>query len=236
MALKIKIDPVERFTEAMVRADLSNQQQKKEIADFVRAGIAEADQTNQRVLGRIPPRTITVDGSHGAALEDVNPNGGTIIVEYELIGEVLIWIAKTLEDRSPVTSGAYKKGHTLYADGVPTDVTGTVPPAEIYTFINTVPYARKIEVGKTKSGRSFVIQVPNKIYERTAKDAKLLFGKTADITSSFDFPVGGYQLKRDQASRSFTGGKMRILRGQRPDRVKGSYINVPAILVKFKKA
>lgn len=236
MALKIKIDPIARDVEAMVRSDLSREQQGKAIAAFVKQGIDEADQTNRRVLGRVPPRTVTVDGRQGAALESVNPDGGNIIIEWELIGEVLIWIAKTLEERSPVISGAYKKGHTLYADGTPTDVNGMVPPAEVYTFINTVPYARKIEVGKTKSGRDFVIQVPNRIYERTARDAKSRFGKTAEITSSFDFPVGGYQLKQDQASRSFAGGKMRILRGQRPDRVKGSHINVPAILVKFKKS
>ena len=48
----------------------------------------------------------------------------------------------------------------------------TIPPADEYVFINPVPYARRIEVGKTKSGRPFLIQVPNKIYERTAKDAR----------------------------------------------------------------
>ncbi len=235
MAVKIKIDPLAIDIPAMLSGGTLTEQ-KKIAAQFARDGIQKADDINQRILGRIPPRTITVDGSQGASLESVNPDGGSIIVEYELIGEVLIWIAKTLEDRSPVTSGAYKKGHTLYADGVPTDVNSTVPPAEVYTFINTVPYARKIEVGKTKSGRNFLIQVQNKIYERTAKDAKAKFGKTADIFSSFDYPVNAYRLKQNQATRSFKGGKMRILSKQRPDRVKGSAINVPAIQVKFRKS
>ena len=50
------------------------------------------------------------------------------------------------------------------------------PLASEYVFLNTVPYARKIEIGKTESGRDFVIQVPNRIYERTANDAQARFG------------------------------------------------------------
>src|SRR3990167_7793525 len=115
MALKIKIDPLEINIPAMLSGG-SLIEQKKIAAQFARDGIREADQTNQRVLGRIPPRTVTVDGSRGAALERVNPDGGTIIVEYEIVNDVLIWIGQALIDRSPVVSGDYKKGHTLFAD------------------------------------------------------------------------------------------------------------------------
>lgn len=185
MPVRARIDPVERITEAQIRADLLLPEQKRAAADFVRAGIAEADATNQRILGRIPPKTITVDGRRGAALESVNPNGGDVIVEYDVFVDVLRQIADMLVERSPVVSGAYKRGHTLFADGREVPLGGNIPLADEYVFINSVPYARKIEVGKTKSGRAFVIQVPNRIYERTAKDAKSRFGNSADISFGY---------------------------------------------------
>ena len=197
MALKIKIDPIARDVEAMVRSDLSREQQGKAIAAFVKQGIDEVDQTNRRVLGRVPPRMITVDGRQGAALESVNPDGGNIIIEWELIGEVLRWIGKTLIERSPVgASRTYVYGHTLFVDGKEVPFDGEIPIGEEYAFTNYVPYARKIEIGKTKSGRAFVVQVPNRIYERTAKDAKARFDNLAQIFFTYRGIVGGRQINQ----------------------------------------
>jgi len=236
MAIKVKIDPLAIDIPAMLSGG-TLADQKKTAADFARKGIADADQINQRIFGRVPPHTITVDGTQGAALETVNPDGGSIIVEYDLIGDVLIWIAKTLEDRSPIVSGAYKRGHTLYADGVPTDVNGTVPQADVYTFINTVPYARKLEVGKTEKGRAFLVQVPNRIYERTANDARRKFHNSADIQFGYAEAVNAYRLKNNQAARHFlNGGRVYIEPSQRKDRAAGSAVSSPAIIVKLRKS
>ena len=191
MALRVKIDPIAKDIEAMVRNDLSRAEQGKAIAAFVKEGIEEGDQTNRRVLGRVPPRTITVDGRTGGALESVNPDGGSIIIEWELVGDVLVWIGQTLEERSPVTSGDYKRGHTLFADGQEVPHFANIPPAEQYLFVNLVPYSRKIEVGKMQAGRDFVIQVPNRIYEHTARDARARFGNVAKIEFVYQSMNGG---------------------------------------------
>src|SRR5260221_631760 len=100
MGLSVKIDPIEKITEVDVRNDISLPEQKAEVAQFVQAGIDDAKATNQSILGRAPPFTVTVDGNEGAPLDSVNPDGGTIIVEFELVGDVLTWIAQTLIDRS----------------------------------------------------------------------------------------------------------------------------------------
>jgi hypothetical protein len=221
--------------EAIIRADLDPATQKKAAAAFARAGIAEATAKNRQILGREPPLTITVDGHKGAPLESVNPNGGTIIAEWELVEGLLQWIAAELVARSPVVSGAYKRGHTLFADGTEVPVGSRIPPADEYVFINLVPYARRIEVGKTKAGRDFVIQVPNKIYERVQKDARARFGNQASITLSYASAVGAYTLKHDQPERSFTSGTMRIRAGVRKDRRKGSAVTPPAIVIRQRK-
>jgi len=43
----------------------------------------------------------------------------------------------------------------------------------------------------TKSGRDFVIQVENRIYERTARDAQAKFGNVAKIRFTYQSTVGG---------------------------------------------
>jgi len=236
MAVKTRIDSVSKDIGLIVNDMLSPAAQGRAVAEFARDAIAEADATNKRILGRVPPRTITVDGRKGAALESVKSAGGSIIVEWELVGDVLGWIAQTLYDRSPVISGDYRDGWTLLADGQVIAVGGQIPAAEVYTFVNVVPWARKIEVGKTKSGRNFVIQVPNKIAERTAKDAASRFGNIARIRSVWISLANAYTLKQNQASRSFAGGVLRVSKRQRQDRVAGSAITYPAITVSLKAA
>lgn len=234
MAVKTKIDPLAQTINLLVANTLSPAAQKQAVASFAQGAIDEADATNRRVLGRIPPRTITVDGQQGAPLTNVKPDGGSIIVEYELVTDVLVWIGDTLRARSPRISGDYQDGWTLLADGVEIDEGGQIPAADVYTFVNTVPYARKIEVGLTKTGRPFVVQVPNRIAERTAKDAASRFGNMAKIRSVWISLQNAYTLKQNQASRSFAGGKLRISRRQRLDRVAGSEITYPAITVSLK--
>ena len=191
MPLSVKLDPVEKRTAVDVRNDIGVQEQKQAVAEYVRDGINEAKAINARVLGSVPPYTVTVDGRQGAPIESVKVDGGNITVEFELIGGVLAWIAQRLLQQSPVTSGAYRAGHTLFADGSQVDALGTVPMASQYVFTNTVPYTRKIEVGRTRAGRDFVIQVPNRIYERTANEAKAKFGNQVKIRFTFQALQGG---------------------------------------------
>lgn len=236
MPIKTRIDPIATSISLVVANTLSPAAQSKAVADFARVAIADADDTNRKVLGRVPPKTITVDGANGAALDSVRPGGAGIIVEWEIVADVLIWIGQALRDRSPKVSGDFRDGWTLLADGTEVPRGGKIPDAEVYTFVNVVPYARKIEVGKTESGRDFVIQVPNRIAERTAKDAQSRFGNIAKIKSVWISLNGAYALKHNQASRSFSGGKMRTSARQRPDRVAGSSITYPAITVTMKAA
>jgi hypothetical protein len=239
MALTVRIEPVEKSVEVSIRADLDPATQKKAAAEFARKGIDEASATNRQILGREIKPTITVDGTPGAPLETVNPDGGSIIAEWEILVEGLLrWIADQLIARSPVISGAYRDGHTLYVDGTEVPIGGDIPTdAEEYIFINPLPYARRIEVGKTKAGRVFVLQVPNKIYERTAKDARQRFGNQADIQFSYQATVGAYRLKHNQAARHFLkGGRVYTEPKQRKDRVAGSAVIPPAIVIRYRKS
>lgn len=235
MGYALKIDPIEKVTKTSLISSLSETQQRAIAAKLAAEDIEWAKQTNRSLLGRVPPYVTTVDGRRGASLDTVNPNGGQVITEFELIGDLLVWVMATLIERSPETSGEYKRGHTLFADGQEIDPTTDPPAADEFVFLNVVPYARRLEVGKTQSGRDFLIQVPNRIYERTARDAKARFGNVASIKSVFRQPFGGYRLKYDQPTRRFLGnGKVYVEPKQRSDRKAGTQITVPAILITYK--
>jgi hypothetical protein len=191
MAVKVKITPFERTIKLVVDGRLSPQARSERIAAFARDEIAAADEQNRRAFGTVPAKTVTVDGREGAPLESVNPDRGVIIAEWQMIGQVIAWIAATLAARSPVLSGRYQKSHTLYADGTEVLASEDVPPASEYIFLNPLPYSRKIEFGQTKSGRPFVVQVENRIYERTAVDAQARFGNLAKIRFTYAAAVGG---------------------------------------------
>lgn len=189
MAVKVRITPFEKSVRLLVDGNLSKEAAQRRIAVIAREEIAEGDEVNRKALGTVPPRTITVDGRQGAPLESVKPDRGRIVVEWQLVGDVVQWIFATLRARSPRITGAYLKGHKLFADGLAVDP-DKPPLASEYTFLNIVPYARKIEIGKTQAGRDFVIQVENRIYERTARDAKARFGNVAKINFSYQAATG----------------------------------------------
>jgi hypothetical protein len=241
MATKTRIDSVATDINLLVNTLLSPVAQSKAIADFARGAIADADENNRRVLGRIPPRTVTVDGSQGASLESVRPVGGSIIVEWEVVSDVLAWIGQSLRDRSPVVSGKYRDAHTLFADSVEVPFGQQIPRADEYVFLNPLPYARKLEIGKTKSGRDFAIQVPNKIYERTANDAAGRFGNLAKIKSVFRAVQGSAIMAYVPVTRTAGRAKNgRITVGQTAGNAAAAAhersLRVPAIIVTLKAA
>ncbi len=195
MPVRVRVTPFAETIKVLVDSRLSPQARSLRVAAFAKDRIAQADATNAQALGAVPPKTVTVDGREGAPLESVNPDHGIIIAEWKLALDVIVWIGRTLKDRSPVLSGRYRDSHTLYADSVEADW-DKPPLAQEYTFLNPLPYARKIEIGKTESGRDFVIQVENRIYERTADDAQARFGNIAKIRFTYQAAIGGYIAKR----------------------------------------
>jgi hypothetical protein len=109
---------------------------------------------------------------------------GPIVYLYHYTTEVIEQALTLLQRLSPVRSGLYAKSHTIYVNGSPVGRAPKVLTEEVI-ISNPVPYARKIEVGKTRSGRSFVIQVPPRIYERAAKALRSRYRQVAKIEYTF---------------------------------------------------
>lgn len=194
MPITTRVEPIDRDVRLIIDEMLSPAAQSKQFAAIASEFLSEADETNKSVLGRVPPNKTFVDGSEGARLESVRPDG-VIVREYELIADLLIWIGHRLQELSPVGSGRdphpglYRKSHSVLADGVEIELGGKIPPASEYVFVSYVPYARKIEGDLSRVPQSR--QAPDGVYEVTAKQARGRFGNVARIDFSYRTVIGG---------------------------------------------
>lgn len=163
--IKTNVEPIDRDVKLILRDDLSPAAQSAAFASLARDMIAEGDEINRRVLGRIPPRKTFVDGSEGTSLDRVKPNG-VIVAEWELVGDLLFAIAQELRKVSPVLTGRYQASHTLFADGLEVPVGQEIPQAREYVFLSSEVYAIKIEGVPGRPPQSK--QAPKGVYQITA--------------------------------------------------------------------
>lgn len=183
MAVTIRLEPLAKDVQVLI-GDLEGDEASQLFADFAEEEIDEAKEINASVLGRVPPYTVYVDGKQGAPLDSVLPNG-VIIAEFELVSDVLIWISEQLTKFSPVKSGRYQRSHELFADGtLVAAIDQIIPLADQYVFVNTVPYARKIERGSSS-------QAPEGVYQAVAKLANRRFSNIARSSYTFATLPGG---------------------------------------------
>jgi hypothetical protein len=206
MALRTKIEAINRDIALMLSETLSPKAQSAALAEFAGVQIEDAKETDRRILGRIPRYTVSVDGRDGAALQSVKPDG-VVIAEFELFNDVLSWIADQIDKVSPKKSGRFRRNNTLFADGIETDVGSVLPDASEFVFINTTPYARKIERGASS-------HAPDGVFQVVATLAQRRFGNVAKISFTYRTAIAG----------AFVGGRA----GDRSD------LRNPAILVKVR--
>lgn len=209
---KTRVESVDRDVKLLIDEFLSPAGRSKQFALAAKELLTEADETNKRVLGRIPKSQTYVDGVQGAALVAVKPKGGVIVREYELVNDVLIYIWEQLRavsplgrgpDRRPGHPGFYRSSHVLFADGKEVNfngpmAVGQIPGASEYVVLSVAPYARRVEKRSTP-------------YEFTAAKASKRFGNIARVSFGWKSPIAG----------GFATGK-------RGDRSAG---RVPAIIV-----
>lgn len=161
---------------------------------------------------------------------------GPIVFRYRYYRQIIISALAMLETSSPAGSGRYRNSHTVFVNGVPSpSVPRDLKQGDAIFIANPLPYSRKLEIGKTKSGRDFLISVPNRIYERVAKNYLIpQYRKIAQITYGFVTPPNGYTLKADQAARTWlkNAGRWHHSPTQRADRRAGAAVLVPAIFIK----
>lgn len=129
--------------------------------------------------------------SHVESLSDV------IVFNFGINGGIANFIFDALTANSPVRSGRYLHSHVVFADGVLVEDIANIPDESTigeYLFVNTLPYARKIEQGESP-------MAPNGVYEIVANQAQERYGG-ACIVEFIDY-VGTYGVMAEATNASY---------------------------------
>lgn len=219
---------------------------KAHLIRTARTGIAQITQEQTaRAQGIAPAVTAYANSPSNQNLESVRIPG-PIVARFDYRREIAVVTLRALIKNSPKENAAtgavgdYASSHTILLNGQKVDtLPANLALTDIITIFNPLPYARRLEIGKTKSGRRFVLQVEDRIYERTMKSeiapryrnvATLRF---AYIPLPAGFEAQAHQIKGKLASHYTSGtfgpaGKS-FQRKRRQQ--KGTAVRCPAIVI-----
>ncbi len=157
---------------------------------------------------------------------------GPIVFKYKYATDIVEDALLELQKASPVRSGLYAKSHTIYVNGTAVSrAPKTLNRGEEVIITNPVPYARRLEVGKTESGRDFVIQVPPRIYERVSKLLNRKYRNIADISFGYANVPGGHVVQ-GKLPVNYLGKSGSRLVPKKRRQIVGSNVSAPAIFIK----
>lgn len=184
MAITVKVEPINRDVKAFIDEMLSPAARSAALAEFAEDQIEEARATNEQALGRDPKYEVTVDGKKAAPLISVRPDG-VIFVEFEYIADVVLWIWQQLYQHSPHKTGRYQRSHSIFIDGQEIRVGSELPPRiDEIVFMNTQPYARKLELGSST-------QAPDGVYQSVALLARQRFRSLVKVEFTYRGLIAG---------------------------------------------
>lgn len=159
--------------------------------------VSTAITARDRVLNGTPKPTgyrQIVDGADGAPLNAVRADG-MIVFAWQYLGLIVAEILEMLIQAAPALTGDYIRSILLLADGVPANADAIGAGTKQVTLVPTVPYARRIEVGKRKDGSPFVVHAKPHLVETTTAAARRLYGTLVSIEfNHVELPGGGHRL------------------------------------------
>jgi hypothetical protein len=155
---------------------------------------------------------------------------GPIVYTYRYMSDLIQYALDELKRQSPSQSGKYKESHAVYVNDQPVGdtVPKTIQPGDTIFIANPVPYARRLEIGRTKSGRAFLISVPNNIYKRVTEMTKAQGKGRANVRMGY-VDLGSHALTKNQKTGIMTTRGWGYSSRQRPDRLAGAAVKSPAI-------
>lgn len=164
---------------------------------LTRQQIAEVARGENLQILATPPRPLTVvrhvDGVEGAP-ESAVKDGGVIVYDYGRLDQVADFALDTLRQLSPIDSGDYVRSHVIMlngtvvgnADNPASQSLSAWKPGDRLTISNTMPYTRKIEIGRGG------YRAHAHVYEKAAVIVNRRYGNMAKVLFTFDkAPRGG---------------------------------------------
>lgn len=168
--------------------------------------VSTAKREHARIMSAEPrPSSFVriVDGSVGAPEERVKP-AGVIVYQYQRIAEIVQFAMETLYDLSPVLSGDYRNSHQIMLNGRPVNNLSDWKQGDEVSITNTLPYSRKIEIGKMKMR----VSGTSKVYQQARQKIMARFGNIVSVEFTYRAVIAGHgvdQAKTATRKRKATG-------------------------------
>lgn len=186
---------------------------EKGLAAFHRAAEGEMRRVveAQRQRAGIPPATTVIaDGVRHAPISSAKK---IVVIEYRYWQEIVSEAIRFFEGRAPRRTGAYLGSVRVFVDG------SLVQPNKIpenfaeITISPTVLYSRRLEVGKRKDGRPYVVQVPPRIVDAVTVMLRKKYGRAANFKTEFrrlegESSIRARGLRRNRRAKRSRGGEM----------------------------
>jgi hypothetical protein len=156
---------------------------------------------------------------------------GPIVYNYRYLLDLIQFALDELRRQSPHVSGDYVRSHTVFVNDQPVNENAipAIRTGDRIFIANPVPYARRLEVGRRGlTGEPFLIQVPNRIYQRVTDMTKQQARGRANVYMGY-VDLGAWTLRYDQKTLVKTSQGYRHSARQRPDRLAGTAVPSPAI-------
>lgn len=185
---------MERDLKVILDDTLSGPETSKALASAWRGAHEDVLRDAQGRSGTVPAFDVAVDQKRGKPVETAEK---IIVSVYDYRREIVDFIVEALIKASPKKTGAYINAHTVFVNGEPVGQKCPALKESDTVFVaNPLPYARRIEIGRTRAGRTFTIVVPNRIYERVAKSTvKPLYRSIAEVSFRYVDLSGSYVTK-----------------------------------------
>jgi hypothetical protein len=159
--------------------------------------------------GVAPTAAQVVDGRRGAPLESVRADG-RILLEFGYVREIALAVLEALRQARPRDQGDWANGLVILSDGVEVEAAQIPHMARAVKVVATVPYARRLEIGKTRRGDPFVLDDGDyQLVERTAKRMRRIYRAVADVDFTYVDLRDAYQVRNASARRGRGGGQVR---------------------------
>jgi hypothetical protein len=192
-----------------------------------------AEQT-ARSGGIAPELTVVVDGRPGGSLAGVR-HDSTVVLDWNYLREATDAAIHYLQIKGPIRSGDWRKSIVALINGEEWDL-GKPIPANVQSsvVVVTVPYARRLEVGRTRSGRPFVIQVEQHFVEHVSMLLNQRLRDLATFTFGYIDLDNAHELTaRWQHRRVFNRGRFShfaATKRRRAGQVE-THVRYPAIMI-----
>ncbi|QCO03031.1 hypothetical protein [Azospirillum argentinense] len=166
----------------LAKSRLLGETRRQMLVQAAREAHAEASAINTRALGHPVESVTIVDGRRGAPVESVKA-GGVVVHLFAVHQAAIEFTAETLSRLSPWDTGLYENSHLLLVNGEEVEWGVTVGVDDVATFVNLLPYARRLEQGWSD-------QAPDGVYEVASEIVRARFGNIVNVRFGYRHFVG----------------------------------------------